>query len=72
MLENLTGQAGSRLSEAKNVISEARNTVGDDDSVPTFESFDEVASKSFEKVGKSEFNFDDLAESAGDSDNGWK
>ena len=71
VLENLSGQAGSRLSEAKNVISEARNTVGDDDDVPTFDSFDEVASKSFEKVGKSEFDFDDLAERAGDNGNGW-
>ncbi|MBP0987493.1 MAG: hypothetical protein J6S92_04365 [Oscillospiraceae bacterium] len=71
VLENLSGQAGSRLSEAKNVISEARSTVGDDDDVPSFESFDEVASKSFEKVGKSEFNFDDLAESVGDNGSGW-
>ena len=71
VLENLSGQAGSRLSEAKNVISEARSTVGDDDDVPSFDSFDEVASKSFEKVGKSEFNFDDLAESAGENNNGW-
>lgn len=71
VLENLSGQAGSRLTEAKNVISEARSTVGDDDDVPSFESFDEVASKSFEKVGKSEFNFDDLAESAGENGNGW-
>ena len=71
VLENLSGQAGSRLTEAKNVIADARNTVGDDDDVPSFESFDEVASKAFEKVGKSEFNFDDLAESAGDNGNGW-
>ena len=71
VLENLTGQAGSRLTEAKNIITDARNTVGDDDSVPSFESFDEVASKSFEKVGKSEFNFDDLAESAGENGSGW-
>ena len=70
VLENLTGQAGSRLTEAKNVITEARSTVGDDDSVPAFDSFDDVASKSFEKVGKNEFNFDDLAESAGEN-NGW-
>ena len=71
VLENLSGQAGSRLNEAKNVISEARNTVNDDDDLPSFESFDEVANKSFSKVNKGEFNFDDLAESAGDSGNSW-
>ena len=71
VLENLSGQAGSRLNEAKNVIADARNTVGDDDSVPSFESFDEVASKAFEKVGKTDFNFDDLAESAGENGNDW-
>ncbi len=70
VLENLTGQAGSRLNEAKNVISDARSTVGDDDDVPSFDSFEDVASKSFEKVGKNEFNFDDLAESVGEN-GGW-
>lgn len=70
VLENLSGQANSRLTEAKNVISEARSTVGDDDSVPSFDSFEEVASKSFEHV-KGDFNFDDLAESAGDNGSNW-
>ena len=72
ILDNLTGQANSRLTEAKNVISEARNTVNDDDDLPSFESFDEVANKSFSKVNKGEFNFDDLAESAGDNGSSWK
>lgn len=71
VLENLSGQAGSRLSEAKNVISEARSTVGDDDDVPSFESFDDVVSKSFERVGKNDFSFEDLAESAGENGIGW-
>lgn len=71
VLENLSSQAGTRLSEAKNIISDARATVGDDDDVPSFESFDEVVSKSFEKVGKSEFSFEDLAESAGENGIGW-
>jgi len=72
VLENLTGQAGSRLTEAKNVISEARDTVNDDDSLPSFDSFDDVANKSFGKVNKGDFNFDDLAVSAGDSNSNWK
>lgn len=77
VLENLTSQAGTRLTEAKNVITEARDTVNDDDSLPSFESFDEVASKSFGKVSgktdsaKGEFSFDELAESAGDNMEGW-
>ncbi len=71
VLENLSSQAASRLTDAKNIIGDARATVGDDDSVPSFESFDEVVSKSFEKVGKSEFSFEDLAESAGENGIGW-
>lgn len=81
VLENLTEQAGGRLSEAKNVIGDARSTVGEEDDVPSFESFDEVASKSFSKVSDSssknngnsanfEFNFDDLAKNA-DNNDGW-
>ena len=55
---------------------EARQaTLNDDDDLPSFESFDEVASKAFSDVdkadGKGEFNFDDLAQSAGDSDSSW-
>ena len=74
VLENLTGQATSRLTEAKNVISDARSTINDDDEIPTFDSFDDVASK-FGKGGKpaegtGEFNIDDLAEQAGSND-GW-
>lgn len=79
VLENLTEQAGVRLGEAKNVIGDARATVGEEDDVPSFESFDEVASKSFSKVSSGdsgaktasfEFNFDELAKSA-DSNDGW-
>ena len=77
VLENLSGQATSRLDEAKNVISDARSTINDDDSIPTFDSFDDVAtsfsksSKSGEKSeGSGDFNIDDLAEQAGMSD-GW-
>lgn len=69
VLDNLTGQAGSRLGEAKNVISEARGSVADDDDLPTFESFDEVASKAFGDSGKDkkDFDFDDLAATATDN-----
>ena len=74
VLENLSGQAGARINEAKNVISEARSTVSDDDGVPSFDSFDEVANKSFSKdsakEGKFEFDFDELAENASGTD-GW-
>lgn len=81
ILENLTDQAGSRLNEARNVINDARGTVNEDDDVPSFESFDEVASKSFSKVSEGtksnnnpanfEFNFEDLAKNASDSNDGW-
>lgn len=75
VLENLSGQATSRLNEAKNVIGDARGTINDDDDIPAFDSFDDVAT-SFGKNAKSgsseggEFNIDDLAEQAGDND-GW-
>ncbi len=77
ILDNLSSQAGSRLTEAKDVITEARSTVNDDDDVPAFESFDEVASKS--SFGKPDSHkkdggdfgssFDELAEMAGGDDN---
>jgi len=77
VLENLTGQATSRLTEAKTVISDARSTINDDDQIPTFDSFDDVAA-SFGKSGKGEkgegsgeFNIDDLAEQAGGDNDGW-
>ncbi len=81
ILDNLSSQAGSRLTEAKNVITEARSTVNDDDDVPTFDSFDDVAAKSsFGKAdshgkkeggsGSGDFgsSFDELSEMAGDDD----
>ena len=77
ILDNLSSQAGSRLSEAKSVITDARNTVNDDDDVPAFESFDEVASKSsFGKSGDKKdadfgSSFDELTEMAGESSDGW-
>ncbi|HBI85676.1 MAG TPA: hypothetical protein DDX71_05240 [Ruminococcus sp.] len=71
VLENLTGQASSRLNEAKNVITEARGTVNDDDELPNFDSFDEVANKAFGGKEKGEFSFDDLAESAGENSGSW-
>ena len=80
ILENLSSQAGSRLSEAKTVITEARSSVNDEDDVPTFDSFDDVAAKSFGKVdshgkkdsGSGDFgqSFDELSEMAG-SDDSW-
>ena len=73
VLENLSGQANARITEAKNVIGEARNTVSDDDSVPAFDSFDDVANKSFSKGkdGKGDkFDFDELTEIAGGTE-GW-
>lgn len=78
VLENLSEQAGNRLAEAKNVIGEARSTVNETDDVPSFESFDDVASKSsFGKSGDNknpanfEFNFDDLAKTVTDNNDGW-
>ena len=79
ILDNLSCQAGSRLTEAKSVIGEARSTVNDDDDVPAFESFDEVASKSsFGKSGDSakkdgDFgsSFEELSEMAGENSDGW-
>jgi len=57
------------------VIIDARSTINDEDDIPTFDSFDDVASK-FGKSSKNgekadgDFNVDDLAELAGSSD-GW-
>ena len=71
VLENLSGQANARITEAKNVIGEARSTVSDDDSVPSFDSFDDVANKSFNKGKGDKFDFDELTEIASGNSEGW-
>ncbi len=78
-LKELQDQTNLRMGEAKDVIAKARETVSESDAVPTFASFDEVASHSFSRGGDDkkpanfEFNFDELAaQGSGDGSNdGW-
>ncbi|MBE6847961.1 MAG: hypothetical protein E7503_07530 [Ruminococcus sp.] len=75
-LKDLQDQTNMRMGEAKEVIAKARETVSDGDAVPTFASFDEVASHSFSKADDKkpanfEFNFEELAQGGGDGNDGW-
>lgn len=78
-LNEMAEQTNARMSEAKDVIAKARESVSDGDAVPAFASFDEVASKSFSKVSGGdekkganfEFNFDELAQGTGEGNDGW-
>ncbi len=78
VLENLTEQTGSRLTEAKGVISEARSTITENEELPSFESFDELVAKSFGKVNttasigddhgdKKDVTFDDIAKASSEA-----
>lgn len=79
MLSEVAEQTNARMTEAKDVVAKARESVSDSDAVPTFASFDEVVSKSFSKVSAAdekkaasfEFDFEELAQGSGESAESW-
>lgn len=79
-LNEVAERTNARMTEAQDVIAKARESVSDGDAVPTFASFDEVASKSFSKVSSAvdekkaanfEFNLDELAQGSGEGSDSW-
>lgn len=72
-LKELQDQTNARMSEAKDVIAKAKDAVSDSDELPSFASFDEVASHSFRKGSEEKKHTvsDEPAQPTVDQNDGW-
>lgn len=72
-LKELQDQTNARMGEAKAVIAKAKDTVSDSDELPSFASFDEVASHSFRKGSEEKKHTvaDESAQTSVDLNDGW-
>lgn len=73
ILKELQDQTNTRMSEARDVIAKAKDAVSDSDELPSFASFDEVASHSFSKgtEEKKHTVTDESAQTVADQNDGW-
>lgn len=72
-LKELQDQTNARMGEAKDVIAKAKDAVSDSDELPSFASFDEVASHSFSKGSEEKKHTvaDESAQTTVDLNDGW-